>query len=58
MKQTTERKHGYIEALRESNMPIVKELVKCGYVSYIDTENRYDKKWGGRDNQRRGNWCR
>ena len=24
----------------------------------IDTENRYDKKWGGRDNQRRGNWRR
>lgn len=34
MKQTTERKHGYIEALRESNMPIIKELVKCSYISY------------------------
>ena len=24
----------------------------------VDTENRYDKKWGGRDNQGRGNWRR
>ena len=34
MKQTTERKHGYIEALREKNLPIIKELVKCSYVNY------------------------
>lgn len=34
MKQTTERKHGYIEALRENNLPIIKELVKCSYVNY------------------------
>lgn len=34
VKQTIERKHGYIEALRESNMPIIKELVKCNYISF------------------------
>ena len=34
LKQTTERKHGYIEALREKNLPIIKELVKCSYVNY------------------------
>jgi len=34
MKQTSERKHGYLEALRECGLPIKKELVKCGYVSY------------------------
>ena len=34
IKQTAERKHGYIEALRESNLPINKDLVKCSYISY------------------------
>jgi LacI family transcriptional regulator len=29
MKQTADRKHGYLEALRERNIPIRKELVKC-----------------------------
>jgi LacI family transcriptional regulator len=34
MKQTSERKHGYLEVLRERNIPIRKELVKCNYISY------------------------
>jgi LacI family transcriptional regulator len=34
MKQTSERKHGYLEALRERGLPIYKELVKCNYVNY------------------------
>lgn len=34
MKQTSERKHGYLETLRERNIPIRKELVKCNYISY------------------------
>ncbi len=34
MKQTSDRKHGYLEALRERGLPIKKELVKCGYISY------------------------
>lgn len=34
MKQTSERKHGYLEALRERNVEIKKELVKCNYISY------------------------
>lgn len=34
MKQTSERKHGYLEALRERGIPIQKELVKCSYISY------------------------
>ena len=34
MKQTVDRKHGYLEALRERGMPIRKELVKCGHISF------------------------
>lgn len=34
MKQTADRKHGYLKALRESNMPIMKELVKCDDISF------------------------
>lgn len=34
LKQTTERKHGYLDTLRECNIPIYKELVKCNFVSY------------------------
>lgn len=34
MKQTTDRKHGYLEALRERGIPIRKELVKCNYASF------------------------
>jgi LacI family transcriptional regulator len=34
MKQTSDRKHGYLEALRERGVPIYKELVKCNYISY------------------------
>jgi LacI family transcriptional regulator len=30
MKQTADRKHGYITALRERGIPIRRELVKCG----------------------------
>ena len=29
LKQTADRKHGYLEALRERNIPIRKELVRC-----------------------------
>lgn len=29
LKQTVDRKHGYLEALRERNIPIRKELVRC-----------------------------
>ena len=34
MKQTADRKHGYLEALRERGLPIRTELVKCGRVSF------------------------
>ena len=34
MKQTIDRKHGYLEALRERGLPIRKELVKCSSVSF------------------------
>ena len=34
MKQTSERKHGYLEAMRERGLPIQKELVKCNYISF------------------------
>lgn len=34
IKQASDRKHGYLEALRERRMPIRKELVKCGHVSF------------------------
>lgn len=34
LKQTIDRKHGYLEALRERGLPIRKELVKCGQVSF------------------------
>lgn len=30
----TERKHGYLEALRERGLPINKELIKCNQLSY------------------------
>lgn len=30
----SERKHGYLEALRERGLPIVKELIKCNHLSY------------------------
>ena len=33
MKQTADRKHGYLSALRERGIPIRKELVKCGYAT-------------------------
>lgn len=33
MKQTSDRKHGYLEALRERGIPIRKELVKCHNIS-------------------------
>ena len=34
LKQTADRKHGYLEALRERGMNIRKDLVKCGNVSF------------------------
>ena len=34
VKQTIDRKHGYLEALREHDMPIYTELVKCHHISY------------------------
>ncbi len=34
LKQTADRKHGYLEALREKGMNIRKDLVKCGNVSF------------------------
>ena len=34
MKQTAERKHGYLEALRERRIPIRRELVKCHDASF------------------------
>ena len=34
MKQTIDRKHGYLEALRERDMAIQKDLIKCGHVSF------------------------
>ena len=34
IKQAADRKHGYLEALRERRMPIRKELVKCGHLSF------------------------
>ncbi len=34
MKQTSDRKHGYLEALRERNIPVRKELVKCHDTSF------------------------
>ena len=33
MKQTIDRKHGYLEALRERGMKIRKGLIKCGHLS-------------------------
>jgi len=32
--QTTDRKHGYLEALRERHIPIRTELVKCHHISF------------------------
>ena len=34
MKQTIDRKHGYLEALRERGIDIKKELVKCSFASF------------------------
>ncbi len=34
MQQTADRKHGYLEALRERNIPIRKDLVKCHEASF------------------------
>ena len=34
MKQNTDRKHGYLEALRQHNIPIRTELVKCHHISF------------------------
>ncbi len=34
LKQTTDRKHGYLEALRERGIPIRTELVKCHHISF------------------------
>ena len=34
MKQTIDRKHGYLEALRDRRVPIRKELVKCHNTSF------------------------
>ena len=34
LKQTAERKHGYLDVLRARGIPIRKELVKCGFLSY------------------------
>lgn len=34
LKQAADRKHGYLEALRERKQPIRKELVKCGHMSF------------------------
>ena len=33
-KQTVDRKHGYLEALRERGLPIRTELVKCHHISF------------------------
>jgi len=33
-KQTADRKHGYLEALRERGIPIRTELVKCHHISF------------------------
>ena len=34
MKQNADRKHGYLDALRERDIPIRKELVKCHRISF------------------------
>lgn len=34
MQQTSDRKHGYLEALRERGIPIRKELVKCHFATF------------------------
>ena len=34
MKQNTDRKHGYLEALREHDIPISTDLVKCHRISF------------------------
>ena len=34
LKQTTDRKHGYLEALREHDIPIRPELVTCHHISF------------------------
>ena len=34
LKQTSNRKHGYLESLRQHGLPIRKEMVKCSPISY------------------------
>ncbi len=34
MRQTADRKHGYLEALRERSVPVRTELVKCNHISF------------------------
>ena len=34
LKQTSDRKHGYLEALRQNGIPIRRELVKCHQISF------------------------
>jgi len=34
LRTVSERKHGYLEALRERGVPIVREYIKCHYESY------------------------
>lgn len=34
LKQTSDRKHGYLEALRKAGIDIRRELVKCHYISF------------------------
>lgn len=40
LKQTADRKHGYLEALRERGMNIRKDLVECGNVSFYSGLSR------------------
>lgn len=40
------RKHGYLQALREHNIPIDRNLVKCGDISYDFAENAVDELMG------------
>jgi LacI family transcriptional regulator len=34
IKQAIDRKHGYLDALRQRHVPVYKELVKCGHASF------------------------
>lgn len=40
------RKHGYLQALREHNIPIDRNLVKCGDISYDFAEKAVDELMG------------